>query len=103
VPRLIASGATVRAYDPKGMDEAAGLMADVVFCDDAYDAVAGADALIITTEWNEFRSLDLARVHGAMRTPLIVDLRNIYDPSEVLAAGFRYVGIGLGDLGRPRH
>jgi UDPglucose 6-dehydrogenase len=81
------------------MGEAAGLMSGVTFCDDAYAAIEDADGLIITTEWNEFRSLDLARLHGAMRSPLIVDLRNIYDPAEVRAAGFRYVGIGLGDLG----
>jgi len=99
VPRLIERGVAVRAYDPKGMNEAAGLMSGVTFCDDAYAAIEDADALIITTEWNEFRSLDLARLHGAMRSPLIVDLRNIYDPAEVRAAGFRYVGIGLGDLG----
>jgi UDPglucose 6-dehydrogenase len=99
VPRLIERGVAVRAYDPKGMGEAAGLMSGVTFCDDAYAAIEDADGLIITTEWNEFRSLDLARLHGAMRSPLIVDLRNIYDPAEVRAAGFRYVGIGLGDLG----
>ena len=99
VPRLIERGATVRAYDPKGMSEAAGLMPALKYCDSAYDAIEGADALVITTEWNEFRLLDLARLQGAMRSPLIVDLRNIYDETEVQAAGFRYVGIGLGDLG----
>ncbi len=98
IPRLVEGGAEVRAYDPKGMDEAIGLLSDVTFCASAYEAIEDADALVIATEWNEFRSLDFERLRSAMRAPLIVDLRNIYEPEEVQAAGFRYVGVGLGNL-----
>ena len=66
----------------------------VVWCRDSFDAMAGADALVIVTEWNEFRTLDLARAKAMLRTPLIVDLRNIFDPGAVAAAGIRYVGVG---------
>ena len=94
LPGLMERGATVRAFDPAGMDEARRVLDDVVWCRDSYEAMAGADALVILTECNEFRALDLERVRSALKTPLIVDLRNIYDPAEVAAAGFRYVSIG---------
>ena len=94
VPRLQAAGARVRAFDPEGMDEARKLLEDVDWCDNAYDALAGAHAMVIVTEWNEFRALNLARVKGAMANPLMVDLRNIYDPEEMAAAGFDYTCIG---------
>ena len=94
LPGLAERGAAVRAFDPAGMDEARRILGGVDWRRDAYDAMADADALVILTEWNEFRALDLARVKGLMRTPLIVDLRNIYEPEEVAAAGFRYVSIG---------
>jgi UDPglucose 6-dehydrogenase len=94
VPRLQAAGATVRAFDPEGMAEARKLLEAVDWCDSAYDALAGAHAVVIVTEWNEFRALDLARVKDAMASPLMVDLRNIYDPEEMAAAGFDYSCIG---------
>ena len=94
LPGLQERGATVRAFDPAGMDEARNILGGVDWCRDSYDAMTDADALVILTEWNEFRALDLARVKGLMKTPLIVDLRNIYRPAEVAAAGFRYVSIG---------
>ena len=94
VPGLMAQGATIRAFDPAGMAEARRVLDGVIWCRDSYDAMSGADALVILTEWNEFRALDLARVKGLMKTPLIVDLRNIYEPAEVAAAGFRYVSVG---------
>ena len=94
LPGLQERGATVRAFDPAGMDEARRVLDGVHWCRDSYDAMADADALVILTEWNEFRALDLARVKGLMKTPLIVDLRNIYKPAEVAAAGFRYVSVG---------
>ena len=94
LPGLQERGATVRAFDPAGMDEARNILGGVDWCRDSYDAMMDADALVILTEWNEFRALDLARVKGLMKTPLIVDLRNIYRPAEVAAAGFRYVSIG---------
>ena len=94
VPGLQAAGAHVRAYDPEGMDEAKKLLEDVTWCMDAYDAAKGADGLAILTEWNEFRALDFDRLKSLMKTPLIVDLRNIYNPDEMAAAGFQYASIG---------
>ncbi len=97
VPALIEAGAAVRAYDPEGLDEARKLLDDVTWCAGAYEAMEGADALVIITEWNAFRALDLARVKDLMRAPVMIDLRNIYDPQEMAAAGFDYTCIG-----RPR-
>ncbi len=94
VPALQAAGATVRAYDPEGMAEAETLLPGVVWCDDAYSTVDGADAVVIVTEWNEFRLLDLERVKALMKQPLMVDLRNIYRPAEMASAGFHYLSIG---------
>jgi UDPglucose 6-dehydrogenase len=94
VPALIKGGATVRAYDPEGMKEAAESLDGVDFRDDAYDTMADADALVIITEWNAFRALDLKRVKQLMKQPLLVDLRNIYKPEEMLRAGFTYHSIG---------
>jgi UDPglucose 6-dehydrogenase len=94
VPMLQKAGAVVRAFDPEGMNEAKKLLPDVVWCDEAYATMEGADALVIITEWNEFRALDLARVKSLLRQPVLVDLRNIYKPSEMAAAGFRYSSVG---------
>lgn len=94
VPALIEAGATVRAYDPEGMDEAKKMMPDIVYCDDTYSTMEGADALAIVTEWNEFRSLDLDRAKDLLLSPVIVDLRNIYSPDDIVRAGFRYHCIG---------
>jgi UDPglucose 6-dehydrogenase len=87
-------GATVRAYDPVGMPGAKEQKLDVVFCENEYDAAAGTDVLVLATEWNQFRSLDFERLKKTMKRPLIVDLRNVYEPSEVQARGFRYIGVG---------
>ena len=94
VPALRRAGATIRAYDPEGMDEARKRLDDIEWCDDAYDALDGTDAGIILTEWNEFRGLDLDRVRGLMREPRIVDLRNIYRREEMAAARFSYASVG---------
>ena len=94
VPALRRAGAAVRAYDPEGMNEARGLLDGVTWCDDAYGAMEGADALVIVTEWNEFRALDLDRVRALMASPVLVDLRNIYDAAEMAAAGFDYRSVG---------
>ena len=96
VPELLRRGAVVRAYDPEGMEEAAQLMDGMTLCENTYEALEGADALVLVTEWNEFRSLDLARARGIMNQPLVIDLRNIYSASDIEAAGFEYHGIGLG-------
>jgi UDPglucose 6-dehydrogenase len=94
LPRLIAAGARVRAFDPEGMDEAKRLMPELVYCQDAYQTMEGADALILLTEWNEFRGLDLGRVKGLLVNPVVIDLRNIYQPQEMAAAGLSYLSIG---------
>ncbi len=94
VPALQKAGATIRAFDPEGMEEAEGMLPGVVFCKDAYDAMEGADALAIVTEWNEFRLLDLARVKKLLSRPLMIDLRNIYKSDELLDAGFDYHSVG---------
>ncbi|MCH7863698.1 MAG: UDP-glucose 6-dehydrogenase, partial [Proteobacteria bacterium] len=94
VAGLQAAGASVRAFDPEGMEEAKALMDGVEWCKDAYDAADGADALTIVTEWNEFRALDLERIKSLMKSPVMVDLRNIYDPVHMARAGFRYTCIG---------
>ena len=94
LPRLAAAGAMVRAFDPEGMAEARKLLPDLVYCNDAYETMAGADALVLLTEWNEFRALDLTRVGRLLMRPLVIDLRNIYQPAEVAAAGLSYVSIG---------
>jgi UDPglucose 6-dehydrogenase len=94
LPRLAAAGAVIRAFDPEGIGEAKKLMPDLVYCSDAYQAMEGADALVLLTEWNEFRALDLARVGWLLANPLVIDLRNIYQPAEMATAGLSYVSIG---------
>ena len=91
---MVNGGAKVRAFDPAAMDECRTDFPQVEFCSDAYDAADGADALVICTEWNEFRALELARLKRHLEQPLIIDLRNIYDPKRVAAAGYRYVSVG---------
>lgn len=94
IPLLQEAGAQIRAYDPVAMDEASGLLLDVVFCRNAYDAVDGADCAVIVTEWNEFRALDLSRLTEQLRKPVVVDLRNIYQSAEMEDAGVTYYSIG---------
>jgi UDPglucose 6-dehydrogenase len=87
-------GAMVRGYDPAGMEQAKPLLPDVHYCRSAYSAAEGADAVVIATEWEQFRALDLTRLKGVMMQPVIVDLRNIYRADEMRRAAFRYVPIG---------
>ncbi|HVI49836.1 MAG TPA: UDP-glucose/GDP-mannose dehydrogenase family protein [Candidatus Sulfotelmatobacter sp.] len=94
VPALQKAGATVRAFDPEGMEEAKKMLTGIVYCEDAYDAMQGADALAVLTEWNEFRALNLGRVKSLLSKPILVDLRNIYEPGEMIEAGFHYTSIG---------
>ena len=91
---LLERGARVRAYDPQAMEIARPELPDVEMCDDAYEACRGADALVLVTEWNQFRMLDLDRVKELLRRPVIVDLRNVYDPDPMRERGFVYVGVG---------
>jgi UDPglucose 6-dehydrogenase len=94
VPALQREGAKIRAFDPAGMNEARKLLKDVAFCEGVYETMAGADAVAIITEWEEFRALDLERVKSLLKTPTIVDLRNIYRPAQMAERGFRYFSIG---------
>ena len=94
VPALQQAGAVVRAHDPQGMEQAKPLLPNVRFCDNPYDATDGADALVIVTEWDAYRALDLDRIRQTMKSPTVVDLRNIYRPEEMAAKGFSYSSIG---------
>jgi UDPglucose 6-dehydrogenase len=96
VPALEAQGARVRAYDPHGMAEARKLMPRLETATDPYACIEGADAMLILTEWDQFRALDLDRVKTALRSPIVVDLRNIYRPGDVAAKGLTYVSVGRG-------
>jgi UDPglucose 6-dehydrogenase len=94
LPPLVEGGATIRAFDPEGTGEAKKLLPGLDYCGDAYQAIEGADALVLLTEWNEFRALDLERVKNLLRSPVVIDLRNIYQPQEMTEAGFVYHSIG---------
>ncbi|MEP6703770.1 MAG: UDP-glucose/GDP-mannose dehydrogenase family protein [Acidobacteriota bacterium] len=91
---LLDRGATVRAFDPVAMDEAKHYLREIEYASDEYDAIDGADALVIITEWNQFRALDMEKVKQLLKTPKIADLRNIYEPSDMRELGFDYVGVG---------
>ncbi|MDF2233521.1 UDP-glucose/GDP-mannose dehydrogenase family protein [Albimonas sp. CAU 1670] len=94
VPSLVGGGAEVRVCDPQGRKEGDALLPGVTWCEDPYEAAAGADAVVLLTEWNEFRALDLARLRQGMRGRGFADLRNVYDPADAAEAGFHYVSIG---------
>ena len=94
VPALQSAGASIVAFDPEGMKEAARMLPGVAFAKTAYEAVTGADVLVVITEWHEFRGLDPRRIKEAMRQPRIVDLRNIFNPEEMRGFGFAYEGVG---------
>jgi len=88
-------GAKIRAYDPEGMEQSKTELSEICYCDGPYSCADGADALVIVTEWEQFRALDLDRLKRTMARPIIIDLRNIYEPQDVIAHGFRYESIGL--------
>jgi len=91
---LLAAGAQVRGYDPAAMERMQAILPDIEYTKDPYELAAGADALIVITEWNEFRQLDMVRIKTSMRSPVVIDGRNIYVPAEMKAMGFTYRGIG---------
>ncbi|MFN7159382.1 MAG: UDP binding domain-containing protein, partial [Erythrobacter cryptus] len=93
---LLDAGVSVAAYDPEGMEQARPLLPEVTMCESAYDAITGADVVVIVTEWDAFRALDLNRVKQLAKAPVMVDLRNIYKPEDMRAAGFAYVSVGRG-------
>ncbi len=89
-------GARIQVYDPVAMDNARRILSNVTFCQSPYEVARGADAVVLVTEWNEFKQLDMERIKAAMRTPILIDGRNIYDPAQMRARGFIYRGIGRG-------
>jgi UDPglucose 6-dehydrogenase len=97
---LVAAGAKVRAYDPVAVENARSLLPDVTMFDDPYELARDSDVLVLITEWNEFKQLDLERIRSSMKTPVIFDGRNVYDPAEVRSLGFIYRGIGRGFDGK---
>ena len=90
-------GAKIRAYDPQAMENAMSIFENIAYCETAYETAQNADALVIATEWNEFRALKLSKIKSDMRQPLIVDLRNVYDAKRMKSEGFRYVSVGRAD------
>lgn len=94
LPRLRAAGVEVAAHDPAGMAEAKKVLPDIRYCDDAYETLAGADALVLLTEWNAYRGMDIQRMRDLMRAPLVIDLRNVYRSREMRHAGFAYHSLG---------
>jgi UDPglucose 6-dehydrogenase len=91
---LLQMGATVKAFDPAAMEEARAVLPKVEYGQDAYDVANGADALVLVTEWNQFRRLDLLRIKALLKEPIFIDLRNVYDPDHMKRLGFRYCGVG---------
>ncbi|MGB0750120.1 MAG: UDP binding domain-containing protein, partial [Magnetospiraceae bacterium] len=96
IKKLTEMGAKVKAYDPEAMEEAKKLLNDpkLIYCEGAYEAMTGADATVIVTEWNQFRALGIRKMKELMKTPILVDLRNIYEPQEMADSGFQYSSIG---------
>ncbi|MBK5260154.1 MAG: UDP-glucose/GDP-mannose dehydrogenase family protein [Thermoanaerobaculia bacterium] len=88
------AGASVRAFDPQAVENSKSIFENVTYCVDAYQAAEGADILVIATEWNEFRALNLGRIRKALRQPVVVDLRNVYDPQRMKSEGFNYTSVG---------
>lgn len=101
LPELLNAGANLQVYDPQGMREARQLLPEqgIQWCEGSHEALEGADLLVILTEWNAFRSLDLERISATLRDKLVVDLRNIYEPQEMLEAGLRYISVGRKEKG----
>ncbi len=97
LPPLHEKGARIQAHDPQGMEEARRLFPEFSYVSNVYEAATGADALVLMTEWNQYRALDLERIKSLMRTPLFIDLRNVYSPARMRAAGFSFVGVGRGE------
>jgi UDPglucose 6-dehydrogenase len=91
---LVERGALVKAFDPVAMDEANHALPEIEYAVDEYDAISGADILVIITEWNQFRALDMERVRSLLKSPKIADLRNVYEPEDMRELGFEYVGVG---------
>jgi len=94
LPALLEKGAHIKAHDPQGMREAARYLPEIEYVETPYQACEGADALVLMTEWNQYRALDLPRIKALMKTPNLIDLRNIFEPRTAKEYGFNYMGIG---------
>jgi UDPglucose 6-dehydrogenase len=94
IEEVVKGGGTVRAFDPAAMEEARHTLPSITYGKDAYDAARGSDVLVIATEWNEFRNLDWDRMKSSLRAPVVVDLRNVYDPRHMRDLGFQYTSVG---------
>ena len=94
ITRLLAEGAKIKAFDPKSMEKAKETLPEIEYCDNPYQAAEGADALVIITEWNEFKEMDLGRIKDLLNQPIILDGRNIYDPAKMEELGFIYKSVG---------
>ena len=94
ISKLKEEGAHIKAYDPKAMETAKTVFSDIEYCKNAYEVVKGSDALVIITEWDEFKNLDLQKVKSLLKHPVIIDGRNIYEPAEMERLGFIYRGVG---------
>ena len=95
LPPLLDKGAVIRAHDPQGMEEAKALLpSQITYCQDVYEALQGADAVVLMTEWNEYRGLDMEKIRKMMRGNTFVDLRNVYEPNDMKMSGFEYHCVG---------
>ncbi len=94
LPPLFEKGANIQAHDPQGMKEAEKMFPDFKYVKNAYKACEGADVVVLFTEWNQYRALDFERIKSVIKTPIFVDLRNVYDPEKIRTAGFQYYGVG---------
>jgi len=97
IPELQKSGAKIKAYDPEAMQKSKEILKDVEYCNDPYEVSAGADAMVILTEWNEFREIDMGKIRDLLKNPIVIDGRNIYDPEEMRQKGMSYASIGRSD------
>jgi len=91
---LLEMGAKIKAFDPTAMEEAKAILPQIEYGKDAYDVAKGVDALVLATEWNQFRRLDLQRIKAQLKSPVFIDLRNVYDPDQMKQLGFIYCGVG---------
>ena len=94
IRKLQQEGVQIKAYDPQAMENAKAILDDVEYCKDPYDVARDSDALILITEWDEFRSLGLSRIKGLLKQPVVIDGRNVYDPEKMKQLGFVYQGVG---------
>ena len=94
IQALLALGAKVKAFDPVAMDESKKVLPELEYGEDAYHVAKGCDALVLATEWNQFRRLDLQHIKGLLKNPIFIDLRNVYDPDQMKRLGFNYCGVG---------